>query len=279
MILVIVAHPDDEAIWFGASICGLVKDLNQQVAVLCLSGHDPDSDREDEFGQSQRVAGFQIGKVLGGALRNAGDPLPPVQGTLEKGLSDLGISLSQIQIVITHSPYGDEHRHPHHMQCFKSLNQWCRSNNKPLAFFSSIPINAGSMKPILKGLMRSNRFHVTNISRCVFNPIQRLKYFNASGSFTLPKFYFQFVGQSDKKNHMLSSYRSVDQNLFEVGYGMFTCNAESIYVLSRDGYNQLLSILGAATYPATDQLFGELRYILIALRNRSKLMSKRARTN
>jgi LmbE family N-acetylglucosaminyl deacetylase len=279
VILVVVAHPDDEALWFGASICGLVNDLNQEVSVLCLSGHDPDSAREDEFKRSQRVAGFQKGQVLGGKLRKAGEPLPSVRETLEKGLRELDISLSQIQIVITHSPYGDEHRHPHHVQCFKSLNKWCKSVNKPLAFFSAIPIPAGSMKPTLKGLMRSNFFHVTNISRCVFGPIERLKYFNATGSFRLPKFYFQFVGQTDKKIDMIRSYQSVDQYLFEAGYGMYTCNAESLYVLSRDGYNKLLSIVGAAEYPSTDQLFGQIRYKLIALRNHTNLLVKRARTN
>jgi hypothetical protein len=151
--------------------------------------------------------------------------------------------------------------------------------NKPLAFFSAIPIPAGSMKPTLKGLMRSNFFHVTNISRCVFGPIERLKYFNATGSFRLPKFYFQFVGQTDKKIDMIRSYQSVDQYLFEAGYGMYTCNAESLYVLSRDGYNKLLSIVGAAEYPSTDQLFGQIRYKLIALRNHTNLLVKRARTN
>jgi LmbE family N-acetylglucosaminyl deacetylase len=279
VILVVVAHPDDEAIWFGASICGLVNDLNQQVTVLCLSGHDPDSSREDEFAQSQRIAGFQNGKVLGGALRKAGEPLPSVKETLEKGLKDLSISLNQIQIVITHSPYGDEHRHPHHVQSFKSLNKWCKSKNKPLAFFTTIPIPAGSMKPFLRGLMRSNLFHVTNISRCNFGPIERLKYFNASGTYTLPKFYFQFVGQTDRKIEMLRSYHSVDQDLFESGYGMFTCNAESLYVLSHNGYHELLLILGEASYPSTDQLFGQIRYKFIALRNHTRLLVKRARTN
>ncbi len=279
MILVVVAHPDDEALWFGASICGLVNDLNQEVTVLCLSGHDEDSAREDEFKRSQRVAGFQKGKVLGGKLRKAGEPLPPVQETLEKGLRELDISLSKIQIVITHSPYGDEHRHPHHVQCFKSLNKWCKSVNKPLAFFSTIPIPAGSMKPILTGLMRSNLFHVTNISRCLFGPIERIKYLNASGTFSSPKFYFQFVGQFEKKIDMIRSYQSVDQYSFENGYGMYTCNAESLYVLTRDGYENLLSILGAAEYPATDQLFGQIRYKIIALKNHTDVLINRARTN
>ena len=279
MILVVVAHPDDEAIWFGASLCGLVNDLHQQVTVLCISGHDPDSSREEEFKQSQIVAGFQCGKVLGGALRKASEPLPPIQNTLEIGLKQLNISLEQIDIVITHSPYGDEHRNPHHAQCFRSLLKWCESVNKPLAFFSTIPIPAGTLKPILRGLMRSNHFHVTNISRCIFGPIQRFKYANASGSWTWPKFYFQFVGQSEKKLAMLGSYQSVNQLQFETGYGMYTCNAESLYVLSLDGFNKMISILSEANYPASDQLFGELRYKIVALKNYLRLGFTRARSN
>lgn len=267
MILVVVAHPDDEAIWFGASICGLVNDLNQQVAILCLSGHDSNSVREEEFRQSQRIAGFQYGKVLGGALRSANDPLPSIQHSIETGLKDLNISLTQIQLVITHSPYGDEHRHPHHMQCFKSINKWCKSSHKPLAFFSTIPIPAGSMKPILQGLMRSNFFHITNISRCVFKISERLKYFNVAGSWSVPKYYFQFVGQTEKKLAMLECYQSVGSNEFRDGYGMYTCNAESLYVLNFQGYEKLTAILDLAKYPATDHLFGQIRYKIIALRN------------
>ena len=276
MILVIVSHPDDEAIWFGASICGLVNDLNQQVVVLCLSGHDPNSLREVEFKKSQGVAGFQFGKVLGGPLAQANHRLPPAQVTVDTGLKALNISLSQIEIVVTHSPYGDEHRHPHHAQCFRSIEKWCKVNKKPLTFFSTIPIPAGAMRPVLRGLKRSNFFHITNISRCDFSFFEKLKYYNASGSRRLPKYYVQFVGQADKKLEMLRCYQSVDQDQFRSGYGMYSCNAESLYVLDYEGFDKLMSILEFAYCPATEQLFGQIRFSIVALKNHIKIRFKRA---
>jgi len=108
-LLFVVCHPDDEALWVG----GLVESLSTfqflKVYVLCLSGVDAQSTRESEFYAARQVAGYTAGVVMGDRLRPATEPLTNIAYTVEHGIKKLNLEIGDISLLITHSPYGDEH--------------------------------------------------------------------------------------------------------------------------------------------------------------------------
>src|SRR5258707_10277359 len=90
-VLVVVCHPDDEVFWIGGTLHALSQFPEIRVSVICLSGADVGSPRQDEFHRAKACAGYHSGVVLGGKLRSAHEPLPTIAGTLEQGLKELNI--------------------------------------------------------------------------------------------------------------------------------------------------------------------------------------------
>ena len=58
--------------------------------------------------------------------------------TVLKGLSILGLKINDIDLLITHSPFGDEHMNPHHIQASKELFEWTYAHKISFGFFSCL---------------------------------------------------------------------------------------------------------------------------------------------
>lgn len=261
-ILVVVCHPDDEAFWVGGIISELSRIPSFRIWVVCLSGRDSKSKRSAEFKKAQVVSGYHAGIVLGSPLKPASVPLPKTSQTLEKGLVKLKLNPGQIDLLITHSPFGDEHMHPHHKQAYRELFRWAKSKRVPFGFFSCIPIPYYDLRPVLHQFKKLNSLHLVNFSRCRRNnPLFiLLKYIHPY--FHTPKFFLQFATKKSYKDKMINCYRSVNLKLSREGYASVTCNVENLYIFDNQGIAPILKLIKDMPAPGSQNLFSPARTVL-----------------
>lgn len=253
MILVVVCHPDDEAIWFGGSLHALSKLV--EVNVICLSGRDEDSPREREFEAARAVAGYKNGLVLGYPLRKALEKLPFIPETVAEGLRTLDKTVSEINLLITHSPYGDEQQHPHHKQAFNELLNWTKKENIPFGFFSMIPMPIGCNRSLLRNLPRHGPLHVTSLARCSYNLKDWLSACFFSGHGWMPAYYAQWQTDIATKRAMLNCYQSIGLQEHTENYAMFTSCVESVYFMNKNGFNFIANLIKDINVPGVEDLF------------------------
>lgn len=151
--LIVVAHPDDESLWFGGTLLRFHR-LGLRGAVACIT-HGDDPIRRAEFRRACRVL-----KVPGIMLdypdlyyNRLSDFTPSLKAELRRA----GHNLTEETLMITHPPHGNERNHPHHVQCFEYLSRWSRREGHPLAFFSERLVGELSVEDIGVGLGRSAR--------------------------------------------------------------------------------------------------------------------------
>jgi LmbE family N-acetylglucosaminyl deacetylase len=236
-IVFAVCHPDDEALWVGGLLCELSKIPFVRASVICLSGNDQSSPRMAEFRAAREIAGYDAGIVLGAPLGPALKPLTNTSSILEEGLKSLRLTAANVDLLLTHSHYGDEHMHPHHRQAHRELRSWCGDFDVPFGYFSCIPLTWLRHIPVNTNLRRSGTLHLLNWSRCesVFAPAQRAANPSLDSRFDAPKHYLQFQTDVAAKSRMLACYQSIDLDQHERGYAMFTSAIEAIYLLDDRG--------------------------------------------
>ena len=257
MILVVVCHPDDEALWFGGSLHALSQFPACEVNVICLSGRDPASPREQEFHAAQRVAGYAAGVVVGFPLRKAHEPLPNIASSVEEGLTSLDRTFRDVELLITHSPYGDEHRHPHHVQAFQELHAWSNTKGVPFGFFSSVALPIGSVRSLLRSFRRQGTLHLLQLGQCHYGFRDRLSALLYYGAGWMPRYLVQLQTDSAVKRAMLECYPSVDLPLHKEGYAMFTANVELIYLRDRAALSVLETFIAQMKVPGPPDLFAQ----------------------
>jgi len=264
IILVVVCHPDDEALWLGATLTGSRDLIDVEFRVVCLSGVDSTSQRSEEFQKARDFAGYASGRVVGGPLRAASTPLPDMAPLIESVLVDDHLAAERIGLVISHSPFGDEHRHPHHRQAYGEVRAWAHSHKLSFAFFSPICIPAGKLKPMLKSLPHSTHLHVTQIAECKFGLLARVKYWTWTRKFHTPKFLIQILGSGHLKSQMLHHYQSINLMEHIEGYAAFTSPLESLYFEDRRGFQLMVSHLEQLPIPGPQPLFRSLNQLISA---------------
>jgi LmbE family N-acetylglucosaminyl deacetylase len=247
-----VCHPDDEALWVGGLLCELARLPFIKAYVVCLSGNDPRSPRMGEFDAARESAGYAGGVILGFPLRPAPDPLPDTALTLRDGLARLNLREGDVDLVITHSSYGDEHKHPHHRQAFSEIGRWCRESGIPFGYFSCLPFTWLRHIPFAVDLRRLGTLHLLNASKC--EPVFSDGHYEAdpslSSRFELPKYYLQFLTDAPAKTRMLGCYRSINLAQHEHGYAMFTSACEAIYLNDDRAFKPWRAVIDAMDVPA-----------------------------
>ena len=175
---------------------------------------------------------------------------------IKDGLSTLNIDIKTIEVVITHSPYGDEHNNPHHIQINREVQKWARRRQIPFACFSCIPIPAGTYRPLLYRFPRIEDFHIINAARCKFNIVQKIRHLELVGSCRTPKFYLQIENTNSAKRRMLSAYESIGAEEHRRGYAMYTTGVEGFYFYNARGFHFIMSIINEIKSPGPPLLFG-----------------------
>lgn len=107
----VVAHPDDEALWFG----GLLATVPFEWTVICCSIPDRDPIRAWKFYDACAALGVQ-GKVM--PFQEAGVFMPVRSGVFDVLRAELGV----FDLVVTHSTAG-EYGHRHHIE----IGDWIRT--------------------------------------------------------------------------------------------------------------------------------------------------------
>lgn len=236
-LLFVVCHPDDEALWVGGVIHGLSQIQGIKVHVICLSGKDENSPRPTEFDAAMKIAGYESGVVLGGALRPANQPLPSIPKTVRLGLDQLCIQTSEVSLLVTHSPFGEEHMHPHHVQASVELYQWALDQGLPFGFFACLPIPTCCLQPSLRNMKRKGAMQILNFAKCRITWLGRLIKLYEKKPYRYPSYYIQFLTDLTIKKAMLDCYQSIDLQLHEEAYAMFNNNCESLYLFDERGVN------------------------------------------
>ncbi len=238
-LVFVVCHPDDEALWIGGLLCALPEFSGIRTHVICLSGRDSTSPREAEFHDARRTAGYAAGVVLGFPLRAAGEPLPSIAETTVEGLQHLKLEAAEVDLLVTHSPYGDEHANPHHVQAYRELRAWTRRHGVPFGYFSTVPMSDFAHVPLDTGFRRSGALHLLARLRCEW-PQGRER-----TDVDRPAEYVQFAIDAARKHSMLRCYQSIDLDAHARGYAAFSSGAEGIYVVDAAGSAVVDVIVGA----------------------------------
>ena len=207
-ILVLTAHPDDEIIWFGSSIYELNKIEDINISIICLWGilEPPgsmqsimpgykDIDRKEQFNDVCKYIEikqyYAITDVDSYVYKGINQEYNNILHEFNKALKV--INLTNIDMIITHSFYGDEHKHKGHIITHNFGKKYCNDNNIAFSYFSILQIPNLNHTPILKNTYRLNELHILNYSIC-----------------NNELFYIQFQGNLNKKINAFGLYKAVD---------------------------------------------------------------------
>ncbi|HEX5551634.1 MAG TPA: PIG-L family deacetylase [Chitinophagaceae bacterium] len=112
-VAVIVAHPDDEALWAGGTIL-MHPRWNFFIISLCRAG---DPDRAPRFFNALRFLGAE-GKI--GDLDDGPDQVPLPEGRVQQHILHL-LSGQTFDLVITHDIHGEYTRHLRHEETARAV--------------------------------------------------------------------------------------------------------------------------------------------------------------
>lgn len=255
-IVFAVCHPDDEAIWCG----GLLHALSQfdfiRACVVCVSGQDISSSRVTEFEAARRAAGYAMGTIVGGGLRPATDPLPNIGNSLADGLARLGLLPADVSLLITHSPYGDEHRNPHHVQAYRDLHRWSCATGIPFGFFSCIQLPYVRHVSLLRDLRRKREFRLLQFAQCdgSTDRFGRLRHWLRGHLDRMPRYYLQFLCDARAKSEITGSYGSIGIGAHDAGYAAFSNPCEALYLMDDKGLKPFEDVIAAMPVPGASPL-------------------------
>ena len=256
-IVFVVCHPDDEIIWCGGLIHYLASNSNFNVYVVCLSGNDPNSPRVNEFYTAMKLANVKNCVLLGGELRNLLKELPYTPNTLKLGLDKLNLNFSEIDLIISHSPYGDEHLSPHHRQACRELYYWTKENKIPFSYFSLIPFPFFKYRSLILSFKRDNNFYILNSFKVHINIFKKIFFILTEGRYMVPSYYSQFLIDGNVKSKLIECYPSINLEMHKTGYAMFDSNCESLFFIDFRAYNVLHHCLNRISSPGPENLFLE----------------------
>tara|TARA_Y100001973_G_C5195762_1_gene334145 strand:+ start:357 stop:1115 length:759 start_codon:yes stop_codon:yes gene_type:complete len=235
----VVAHPDDESLWIGGILYFLNKIDFINVNVVCMTGAKDDG-RSKSFFKALDICGIENRVLLSDDLPTSWGPrLKNTQDNIDIALHKLGLEKKDVELMITHSPYGDEHQHPQHCQLYQDTAKYAHDNKIKFGFFSFYPIPFLSIHPAMNAARRQHGTHIINCG-----------YVGRPESNDHPKFWTQFKINSNVKKRMLECYNTIDREEHQRGYFAWDSDVESLYVYDKGSIEMLEKILVSMDVPA-----------------------------
>ena len=235
-IVFVVAHPDDESLWIGGLLNFLKKIEGVEPFVICMTGKN-DPYRHSELKSAMEIVGIENWAVGNISIPKTGlIPLLNIQNIFEECLNELKLNREDINLLITHPFYGDEHEHLQHKQLFHHFNE-C---GLPFAFFSNMTLPL-EMISFMKDMKRQHNTHLINLVE--------VKNFMASH-------FVQFKIDGKIKQEMLSQYKSIDPSAHQQGYAAWDSNVEGIYFKDKATFLSFFPIIDQMEVPGGPRAFG-----------------------
>lgn len=273
-ILVIISHPDDEIIWAGNMLI-LLQKLGWKVYVVCLSGNDPTSARFQEFNQVCYKLNLH-GVIVGKPIKNAYTSLGNWSELIEQAF--LALRWPSPSLVLSHSPYGDEFNHPHHVWCYQNAYKWSKQKKYPFSFFSFIKLPMVH-KSKLKNLRKLNDCILSDFSSChvgIYYFLNRLPSMPSYNNlFRCPKYYAQINFEHNTKKDIFEIYNSVGVFEHINNYSSFHLNTENIYFFDKKGAKLILNLFKEGK---NKNLWAGFEHILIRLLRKIKKWQLKLKT-
>jgi len=236
-ILITTAHPDDELIWFGSTLYELSKFENINIYCICFWGllEPPgsmrnvtpgykDIDRKDQFYEVSKAMNFKnswiITETKHEVIQQNRQKDEVIEEEFKNALKNINLDEKDISLLITHSYYGDERKHPHHIRMYDFFSNYTLHNNVPFSFFSILKIPDINHNSILKYTLRKNQLHLLSLEK-IDNSSLNIK--------NKPAFCLEFQGNLYKKLEMLKLYKSVDFKKHYNDYYAFSTVSERLY--------------------------------------------------
>jgi len=232
-ILVVVAHPDDESLWFygGLNKLGQTHELD----ILCLT-YERDSLRGQELLEATKYLSCS---VYFGELYDPG--ISKCLDRVEETIGDfIKIQNKQYNILITHPPHGGEKPHPHHIQAFHALRRISKKMDCRFGFFCekllkmktltkhyySLPWRRDLLLFIdyYKMLSRNQLSTKTKLQECLSEIAFYIRLFFTEQTFRVETYY---PNQIQKQNALLK-YKS--QVAYLIKYDAFKSGIEYLYL-------------------------------------------------
>jgi LmbE family N-acetylglucosaminyl deacetylase len=239
-ILFVVAHPDDESLWIGGILNFLADREEVDVYVICATGKYHEH-RSKEFESALNIAGINNRLLSPQDIPTShAEALVDLNNSISTGIKQMGLCLEDIDIIITHPFYGDEHQHPNHKQLFSYLRDFCTNNGIPFGFFSTFVLPNIKLNPLQRGMKRHKKTHVINYCSCDDSII---------------KHFMQFKIDPEKKDGMLKCYQSINQEEHQRGYASWDSCVEGIYFTDDKGVTVFDNIYNNLEIPADSNIF------------------------
>lgn len=154
-ILVFVAHPDDESLYFfsGIKLLSSIADLR----VLCAT-YTRESLRGNELSHFCVSMNIQC-DFLGVSDLGFDSILFNLKNDLKNYLLR-----NKFDLIITHAPHGGEKPHPHHLQCFLAALCLSTSLSIQFGFFSEIPISLCQQVELNRFKIKTSKLFYLNLA-------------------------------------------------------------------------------------------------------------------
>lgn len=260
-VLLITAHPDDEAIWGAASLSALCSEKILEVSVICLwTACEPpgsisatvdkklDYLREKHFYNSCQVLGFSNSYVCTFDYPNKLSEESLLAGIYD-GLKHLGKMLQDFDVVVSHSYYGDERRHPHHVKLFHLIQKILEETEIGHSFYSFIPVTSLIHNPVGKGIKRKGNFQILGEFICTPTG-EKIK--EGLRRFCEKSKPLMFICQGDLqiKRKALEEYKTIDLKKHDGDYGSFTASTDFLYCdfISSQKFSRIFNMLDKPTF-------------------------------
>ena len=237
-ILLATAHPDDEVMWLGSTLYELSKLENINIYCICFWGilEKPgsmrsvtpgykDIDRKEQFYQVSKAMNFKNSYIITETSYEVKQQERQKNEVIENeflnALNKINLKIDNINLLITHSYYGDERKHPHHIRLYDFFSEYTLNKNIPFGFFSILKIPNVPHIPTLIHTIRKNELHILSIEKITNQNL------NISNK---PEFLIEFQGNLTKKLETLKLYKAVDFNKHYNDYTGFSIINEKLYV-------------------------------------------------